>query len=490
MARTLVLAALLPCALAYGSNCFKLLKEPLKDAPFSPVDMTKLLEHFRRNLDINGTGAVIASPGETPALPASCVGGYRYHWTRDGALSLAALLHWGEAFGVLDHEMEALFLRYATWVQGVHDQSAEESAFLEPKWQIDKALPYALGWCRPQSDGPPLRASTLIRAANKWPQHAGRFWKLARQDLDWLTSMQSNASIKATNIELLTCDLWEETTDTNFFWNKAVMRLALLEGVEYAVKVGDFRRGETYLHAVRTHFDPKLRSHTAWSLFGDYLAECPPQSSSESCRTYRKRIDGAVILGLIHGRPKDATPSSGSKWAPDAISVLVANTVKAYNKQFCSLYALNREDSAAGVPGVLFGRYAMDKYGTEEKGNPWPLISAALASLMYQAAIEVDSGRSLNAQELRAWQAALNADSYTFTGSVSDFVAAGDSILTRIRKHISDEDGMHVYEQIDRNTGKQYNAKDLTWSYAEILTALALRRTVTSEASKTLELHV
>ncbi|OLP89465.1 hypothetical protein AK812_SmicGene29068 [Symbiodinium microadriaticum] len=168
-----------------------------------------------------------------------------------------------------------------------------------------------------------------------------------------------------------------------------------------------------------------------------------------------------------------------SKWAPDAISVLVANTVKAYNKQFCSLYALNREDSAAGVPGVLFGRYAMDKYGTE----------VGLLRGQKQAAIEVDSGRSLNAQ------AALNADSYTFTGSVSDFVAAGDSILTRIRKHISDEDGMHVYEQIDRNTGKQYNAKafrarDLTWSYAEILTALALRRTVTSEASKTLELHV
>jgi GH15 family glucan-1,4-alpha-glucosidase len=36
---------------------------------------------------------------------------------------------------------------------------------------------------------------------------------------------------------------------------------------------------------------------------------------------------------------------------------------------------------------------------------------------------------------------------------------------------------MHVYEQLDRNTGAQYNAEDLTWSYAEILGAMRERTT-------------
>ena len=32
------------------------------------------------------------------------------------------------------------------------------------------------------------------------------------------------------------------------------------------------------------------------------------------------------------------------------------------------------------------------------------------------------------------------------------------------------------YEQLDKHTGGQYNAKDLTWSYAETLSAIAQRR--------------
>lgn len=36
-----------------------------------------------------------------------------------------------------------------------------------------EAEPYALGWCRPQTDGPPLRARTLMQAARRWRRHAG-----------------------------------------------------------------------------------------------------------------------------------------------------------------------------------------------------------------------------------------------------------------------------------------------------------------------------
>jgi len=55
-----------------------------------------------------------------------------------------------------------------------------------------------------------------------------------------------------------------------------------------------------------------------------------------------------------------------------------------------------------------------------------------------------------------------------------DFVAAGDSVLMRLKEHAK-PDGGHLYEQIGKSSGKQYNAKDLSWSYAEVLSALGER---------------
>ena len=40
------------------------------------------------------------------------------------------------------------------------------------------------------------------------------------------------------------------------------------------------------------------------------------------------------------------------------------------------------------------------------------------------------------------------------------------------------------YEQIDRVTGVQYNAQDLTWSYAELLIALTERKAAIKAAGR------
>jgi len=54
---------------------------------------------------------------------------------------------------------------------------------------------------------------------------------------------------------------------------------------------------------------------------------------------------------------------------------------------------------------------------------------------------------------------------------------AGDSVLYRIYNHVKN-DGFHLAEQIDRNTGAQASAKDLTWSYGNVLTAMHARKTL------------
>jgi len=167
------------------------------------------------------------------------------------------------------------------------------------------------------------------------------------------------------------------------------------------------------------------------------------------------------ILSLIHGSSV-VKPSQ----------TVIARTIEEYNKVFCQLYPVNSADTASGIPGILYGRYAADKYGSSGPGlggNPWVLLTASVASLLYQNA---QSSTSLQAEELDAWSSALNMKA--FGGSSLDFIAAGDAVLARLHHHVQADD-YHLFEQIDRVSGKQYNAGDLTWSYAETLSALLER---------------
>merc|ERR1712007_265687 len=54
-----------------------------------------------------------------------------------------------------------------------------------------------------------------------------------------------------------------------------------------------------------------------------------------------------------------------------------------------------------------------------------------------------------------------------------NLLGAGDAILLLMKKYLTN--GMHMNEQIDRNTGELLSAKDLTWNYANILKAMKAR---------------
>ena len=77
---------------------------------------------------------------------------------------------------------------------------------------------------------------------------------------------------------------------------------------------------------------------------------------------------------------------------------------------------------------------------------------------------------------IQMWSKAFNKDINSQTNTMlSDFFRQqGDTILNRIKYYIESYD-FHMYEQIDKNTGQQISAYDLTWSYAEVLNALKNR---------------
>ena len=79
------------------------------------------------------------------------------------------------------------------------------------------------------------------------------------------------------------------------------------------------------------------------------------------------------------------------------------------------------------------------------------MITASLANLLYKAAQEAPQPVS------PAW-ALVFRNGRGFEGSAEDFVAAGDAVLQRLRRHMDQE--MHLSEQIDKRTGRQYNAQE------------------------------
>ena len=181
--------------------------------------------------------------------------------------------------------------------------------------------------------------------------------------------------------------------------------------------------------------------------------------------------DGAVIVGF-----NDGFTTTDGLFSPSSFEV--AATVRNYNVEFRNEWAINPADSKDGVPGILYGRYPGDTYAG---GNPWVLSSAALANLFYRAAAEVASakeGELPSAAARAAWADAFGVPEADFPESADAaadvFLRAGDSVLLRLRHHVA-ADGFHLAEQIDRDTGAQVSAQDLTWSYAETLSAMHSR---------------
>ena len=179
-----------------------------------------------------------------------------------------------------------------------------------------------------------------------------------------------------------------------------------------------------------------------------------------------RQKDSATICAINNGYLGDGL------FKPSGVEV--AGTIAALNSLFCTMFEVNQADTKAGIPGILYGRYEGDSYAG---GNPWILLSASLAVVLYSAASEVRARGSLTATEYAAWApiVGLDANSVADAGTVADAMAgSADGVLIRIRHHVK-SNGFHLNEQLNRGTGVPMAAGDLTWSYAATLKAIHAR---------------
>ena len=171
-----------------------------------------------------------------------------------------------------------------------------------------------------------------------------------------------------------------------------------------------------------------------------------------------RRKDTAVIEAFNVGDLEDGL------FGP--LSTPVVRTLATLSDLFCKSYAVNQQAAAAKTPGVLFGRYEGDSY---DGGNPWVLLTASAATLLYRQAQALAKGGSMDADAKQVLHQLLGRDV-----TQQNLLGAGDALLLLMKKYLTN--GMHMNEQIDRNDGSLKSARDLTWNYANVLKAIAARK--------------
>ncbi len=427
-------------------------------------------------------GAVLASPSLTPY--------YRYHWIRDGALTMSTVL------GLYERTQNpAEQTRYLNTLLAYADFSRRNQltsnpsgpagglGLGEPKFNLDGTA-FTGPWGRPQNDGPALRASVLTRLAHllldqgRGDLVAQKLYNAAvpptsviKADLEYVSHHWQDSSF----------DLWEEVRGSHFY-TQMVQRRALVEGAALADRLGDSGAASFY-RAQAQALEAEISRH--WDASKGMIVVTLDRVEGHSEKT--SGLDVAVVLGALHGAVHD-TAQHGD--LPDSFFSVTDDKVLAtaakIDQVFHEIYGINaRTKDGDGLSvGNAIGRYPEDVYsgnGPLNVGNPWFLATNAFAELNYRAAQAFEKAGSvtiskLNAPFFKKLGRSFRIGEKVRAGSDSRFEAlvqslrdAGDSYLRRVKLH-ADPSGA-LSEQFDRDTGYMLSAAQLTWSHASMLTA-------------------
>lgn len=391
------------------------------------IATTKMLA----NISPPGTakGVVIASPSlQDPP--------YFFHWIRDAALTMNTVIDLYEGAKATDQAaLKDRLLDYLWFSRG--NQTAPSLTGLgEPKFNIDGTA-YNGEWCRPQNDGPATRAKTFIRFAKillaqnqinfvKRELYDGRApsRSVIKTDLDYVAAHWREPS----------CDIWEESIGDHLY-NRLLQWRALVDGATLARLLQDSTSASVYENQAQ-------QIESEFSKFWDSTRKTYVASINLTGGISYKasNLDSQVILGFLHS---EALPFSDTRI--QASLQMLAST-------FASLYPVNRN----GPPAPGIGRYPEDRYdgGKNTAGHPWFLITAAFANTYYKSAGEFfESGK---------------------TDLANEMATKGDDYLRRVKMHTAADGSLS--EQFDRNHGFEKSARDLTWSYAELIQAIKTRQ--------------
>ncbi|KAG6879164.1 hypothetical protein C0992_004697 [Termitomyces sp. T32_za158] len=412
----------------------------------TPIAKANLLA----NIGADGSSAHNAKPGIVIASPSTSDPDYLYTWTRDAALVFRTLI---DQFTLgQDDTLSPLINEYIaaqTILQQVSNPSGTVSTggLGEPKFNIDMTA-FTGSWGRPQRDGPALRAIALITWANSLnTSQANDLWPILKLDLDYV----------ALHWNETTFDLWEEVSSSSFF-TTAVQHRALRQGATLAYALGQIDSFSTY----STQADNTLCFlQSYWNPSGYMTA------NTGGGRTGK---DANTVLASIHTfDPLAGCDSVTFQPCSDRALLSLLSYVQSFD-----IYAINN-----GIPsnqGSATGRYSEDVY---YNGNPWYLTTLAVAEQLYDALIVWNTTGSLTVTSVSLpffTNLVPNTTEGTYLSYTNTYAvltaavrAYADSFVSVVAKY-TPADGS-LAEQFTRTDGTPTSARDLTWSYAALLTA-------------------
>lgn len=377
-----------------------------------------------------------AAPGAVIAARNKANPNYYYHWVRDAALVMDALLvtykNTNDIYikEVIRKKM-AEYLAFTTQIQNVPTLAD----LGEPKFNVDGTA-FNYPWGRPQNDGPALRAISLIHWAQILiAEGESQFVK----DKMYSSVLPANSPIKK-DLEYVShhwqdpsFDLWEEVKGTHFY-TLMVERKAMLEGAKFATQMNDSGAAQWYSMQAK---EISLVLQQFWDPNKGYFVATINRVGGLDYKT--TNLDISVLLGLLHGDTRDEFIA----WNDERVLA----TINAIVQTFQAIYPINQRQE---IPGVAIGRYPEDRYNgsNTDGGNPWPLCTLAVAESLYRYANTM--------RQLGNTQQAILISNYA------------DQFVERVRYHAY-QDGS-LSEQMDRNTGYMISAQDLSWNYAALLT--------------------
>jgi glucoamylase len=399
-------------------------------------------------------GSIVASPvlGSYDPDP-----DYFFHWFRDSALVIDAVRLLYEA-GHLGREAIAHFedfvhfslklraldgrelLARSDWRARVRPDFVQflrgddlarvsgDSVYADTRVNPDGTLDISR-WTRPQHDGPPLRALTVmrwLRTLGASPADGGGAFaeaeRLLRIDLGLTAALWREPSL----------DIWEEELGSHYFTLR-VSLAALNEGAKWLFAAGEATKAE----ALRAEADAVRAALDGFWLGGAgyYGSRIMPPGVSTT-----KQLDIAVILSAVH--------SDDGEERHSARDPRMHATLWKLEQLFDRLYPINLGRPQERAPAM--GRYEGDVYYS---GGAYYFSTLGAAELCFLAAAAAPDGA-----QRAAW------------------IAKGDAFLETVRA-FTPESG-DLSEQFDQRTGEQTSAKHLAWSYAGLISCVTARRAV------------
>ncbi len=396
-------------------------------------------------------GSIVASPVLASWDPDP---DYFFHWFRDSAIVIDAVRLLYET-GMLGDEALTHFADFVRFSLSLRELDGRKLVEL-PHWRsnvLPDFVQYLRGndllavagdavyadvrvnpdgtldisrWTRPQHDGAPLRALTVLRwlrTLRRRPIAAG---VLERAE----TLLRTDLALTAAHWQEPSLDIWEEELGHHYF-TVLVAAAALREGATWLADTGHAPEAD----ALRTQERAaRARLDEFWQPEGGYYRS--RELATEATST--KLLDVAVVLGAVHG--------GGSEAEHSARDPRMHATLARLEQLFDALYPINR-----GRPrgrGVALGRYVGDVYFS---GGAYYFATPGAAELCFQAA-----AAQAGASDAR-----------------KEWLRRGDAFLETVRA-FTPASG-ELSEQFDQRTGEQTSAKHLAWSYAAFVSCVAAR---------------